>query len=100
MNLYKAKTFILVHLMSNRLAQCVKAPVMHENGSANEILGGIDAMKLKPSMTLFHLATRGEEAVFKKVLWTSSMVGSTALHSRENKHGLKAPAGRLQDCGC
>ena len=54
--------------MSYRLAQCVKAPVMHENGSANEILGGMDAMKLKPSMTLFHLATRGEEAVFKKVL--------------------------------
>mgnify|MGYP001310308958 FL=1 len=41
---------------------------MHENGSANEILGGIDAMKLKASMALFHLATRGEEAVFKKVL--------------------------------
>ena len=50
------------------MAQCVKAPVMHENGSANEILGGIDAMKLKASMSLFHLATRGEEAVFKKVL--------------------------------
>ena len=41
---------------------------MHENGSANEILGGIDAMKLKASMPLFHLATREEEAVFKKVL--------------------------------
>ncbi|MED5586701.1 MAG: DUF1810 family protein [Verrucomicrobiota bacterium] len=31
-------------------------------------MGDTDAMKLKSSMTLFHLAARGEEAVFKKVL--------------------------------
>ena len=86
--------------MSYRLAQCVKAPVMHENGSANEILGGIDAMKLKASMTLFHLATRGEDAVFKKVLEPVPWWAALPYTAGENKHGLKAPAGRLQDCGC
>ena len=63
--------------MSNRLAQCVKVPVMHENGSADEIPGDTDAMKLKSSMTLFHLA-KGGKRLFSIKCWTRSMVVSTA----------------------
>jgi uncharacterized protein (DUF1810 family) len=36
-----------------RLAECAQALLSHEGLSAAEILGGIDAMKLRSSMTLF-----------------------------------------------
>ena len=67
-DLDEARQFILHPLLSDRLIQCAKALPVHGNGSADEIPGDTDAMKLKSSMTLFHLAKGGEEAVFNKVL--------------------------------
>ncbi|MCH2061409.1 MAG: DUF1810 domain-containing protein [Verrucomicrobiales bacterium] len=67
-DLDEARQFILHPLLSDRLVQCAKALLVHGDVSASDILGDTDAMKLKSSMTLFHLAARGEEAVFKKVL--------------------------------
>jgi len=36
--------------------------------TAESIMGGIDALKLRSSMTLFHLASDGSESVFQRVL--------------------------------
>jgi uncharacterized protein (DUF1810 family) len=41
----------------------------HEPGmTAAAILGDVDAVKLRSSMTLFHLASDGSESVFQRVL--------------------------------
>jgi uncharacterized protein (DUF1810 family) len=46
--------FYLAHpLLGARLRECTEAVLAHRGRSAEAIFGGIDAMKLKSSMTLF-----------------------------------------------
>ena len=49
--------FYLAHpLLGARLSECVDAVLGHRGRSAESILGVVDAMKLKSSMTLFEAA--------------------------------------------
>ena len=67
-DLDEAKRFMRHPVLSCRLIACAKALMAHENVSAKDILGDVDALKLKSSMTLFDQAIQGEEPVFTEVL--------------------------------
>jgi uncharacterized protein (DUF1810 family) len=54
-------------VLGPRLVECSEALLAHSGISAREILGGIDAAKLRSSMTLF-AAVAPEQPVFQRVL--------------------------------
>jgi len=54
-------------VLGPRLVECARALLEHEDRSATEIMGGIDATKLRSSMTLF-AAVAPEEPAFRQVL--------------------------------
>ena len=54
-------------LLGPRLLACAEAILAHRGVSAEAILGGVDAMKLKSSMTLFE-AVAADPAPFASVL--------------------------------
>lgn len=53
--------------LKSRLVEITEAILRVENRTAHEILGGPDDLKLKSSMTLFHLI-QDEKDLFQKVL--------------------------------
>ena len=66
-NLSEAKMYLENEYLHNNLLTICQALLDLETSNAEEILGWIDAMKLKSSMTLFTLA-KPEEPIFKNVL--------------------------------
>jgi uncharacterized protein (DUF1810 family) len=54
-------------VLGPRLRECAAIVLATQGRSAEEIFGGIDAVKLRSSMTLFHRAAP-DEAVFPEVL--------------------------------
>jgi uncharacterized protein (DUF1810 family) len=54
-------------VLGPRLLECAHIMANQQTGSAEQILGGIDAQKLRSSMTLF-LRAQPSEPVFQKVL--------------------------------
>ena len=66
-SLAEARAYLDHHVLGPRLLECALALTTHAGRSASDILGGIDAQKLRSSMTLFLRATPGE-TVFKTVL--------------------------------
>lgn len=64
----EAKCYLAQPILSARLVACCEAILLHKDKSALRILGDIDAMKLKSSMTLFALASDEENSVFHQVL--------------------------------
>ncbi len=83
-SLEEARAYLEHPVLGPRLMECAEALLTHEGTSAEAILGGIDAVKLRSSMTLFsraanlaspqkHLLKRsfrglGEFEVFQQVL--------------------------------
>jgi uncharacterized protein (DUF1810 family) len=65
-SLDEARTYLEHPVLGPRLVECSEALLSHEGKSAEEILGGIDATKLRSSMTLFAQAASAE--VFQQVL--------------------------------
>ena len=65
-SLAEARAFLAHPILGPRLLECAAA-VLDAAGSAEEILGPIDAVKLRSSMTLFHRAAP-EEPTFRAVL--------------------------------
>ena len=63
----EAKAYLAHPLLGPRLIDCCKAILKHKNKTAKEILGNIDAVKLRSSMTLF-AAVSEENSLFHKVL--------------------------------
>jgi uncharacterized protein (DUF1810 family) len=63
----EARAYVDHPLLGPRLVECAEALLQHEGGSATEILGGIDAVKLRSSMTLF-AGVAPEQSVFRQVL--------------------------------
>ena len=63
----EARAYLDHPVLGPRLRECAAALTAHIGLTADEILGGTDAMKLRSSMTLFSLAAPGEE-VFGEVL--------------------------------
>jgi uncharacterized protein (DUF1810 family) len=63
----KARLYLDHSLLGPRLRECASALLGHRHESAEAILGAIDAMKLRSSMTLFE-AAGGESALFGQCL--------------------------------
>jgi len=63
----EARAYLAHPLLGSRLCACAAALLAHRARSAEAILGPVDAMKLKSSMTLFE-AVAGEPAPFAAVL--------------------------------
>jgi len=66
-SLDEARAYLAHPVLGPRLREAAAAVRDSPGPSAEAIFGGIDAMKLRSSMTLFHRAAPGE-AVFREVL--------------------------------
>jgi uncharacterized protein (DUF1810 family) len=66
-SLDEARAYLAHPVLGPRLRECVAALLEHPDRSAEQVLGGIDALKLRSSMTLFARAAPGEP-VFQQVL--------------------------------
>lgn len=63
----EARAYLDHPVLGPRLVECGEALLEHEDKSAEKILGGIDAAKLRSSMTLF-AGVAPEQPVFQRVL--------------------------------
>jgi uncharacterized protein (DUF1810 family) len=63
----EARAYLDHPLLGPRLVECAEALLAHDDIAAREILGEIDAVKLRSSMTLF-TAVAPEQPVFQRVL--------------------------------
>ena len=66
-SLDEARGYLAHPVLGPRLRECAAALLAHADRSAEDMLGGIDAVKLRSSMTLFHRADPGEQ-IFTQVL--------------------------------
>jgi uncharacterized protein (DUF1810 family) len=66
-SLEEAKAYLRHPVLGARLVECTRVVAGTDGASAEEIFGGIDALKLRSSMTLFMRAT-SEEPLFGQVL--------------------------------
>jgi uncharacterized protein (DUF1810 family) len=66
-SLEQARDYLAHPVLGPRLRACTAALLTHTDRSAEQVLGGIDALKLRSSMTLFARADPGEPA-FQAVL--------------------------------
>ena len=66
-SLEEASAYLAHPVLGPRLVECANAVVQHGDRSAEQIFGGIDAVKLRSSMTLFARAEPAEP-VFARVL--------------------------------
>ena len=66
-SLAEARAYLEHPVLGARLRECAAAVLVAPGPTAEEILGGIDAVKLRSSMTLFHRAAP-DEAIFSRVL--------------------------------
>ena len=55
-SLEEARAYVEHPILGPRLEECARALLQRAGASARDIFGGIDAMKLRSSMTLFHRA--------------------------------------------
>jgi uncharacterized protein (DUF1810 family) len=63
----EARAYLDHPVLGPRLVACAEALLEHEGKSATEIMGGIDTVKLRSSMTLF-AAVAPEQPAFQRVL--------------------------------
>jgi uncharacterized protein (DUF1810 family) len=66
-SLDEARAYLAHPVLGSRLRECAAALLAVEGRSAEQILGGVDAMKVRSSMTLFHRAAP-DQPVFGLVL--------------------------------
>lgn len=66
-SLDEAAAYLAHPVLGPRLRECAAAVLSVRSRSATEIMGSIDAMKLRSSMTLFHRAAP-DEPLFREVL--------------------------------
>lgn len=67
-DLAEARAYLAHPLLSARLFESAEALLAHRGKDIVAILGGIDAMKLRSSMTLFEVAAEGAEPRFAAIL--------------------------------
>ena len=66
-SLAEARAYLAHSVLGPRLVECASVVAATSGRTAEQIFGGIDAMKLRSSMTLFHRAAP-DEPVFTQVL--------------------------------
>jgi uncharacterized protein (DUF1810 family) len=62
-----AQAYLAHPVLGPRLIECAEIVVSHQGLSAQQIFGGIDAIKLRSSMTLFARADP-DQAIFQQVI--------------------------------
>jgi len=66
-SLAEARAYLAHPVLGSRLRECASALLSVPGRTAEQILGGIDALKVRSSMTLFHRAAP-DEPLFSQVL--------------------------------
>ena len=66
-DLSEAQAYLAHPVLGPRLIECAEILVSHQGLSAQQIFGGIDAIKLRSSMTLFARADP-DQAIFRQVI--------------------------------
>ena len=66
-SLEEARAYLAHPILGTRLIQCTNGLLYHDGLTAEQILGPVDALKLRSSMTLFAAASEGEY-IFQAVL--------------------------------
>jgi uncharacterized protein (DUF1810 family) len=66
-DLSEAQVYLAHPVLGPRLIECAEIVASHQGLSARQIFGGIDAVKLRSSMTLFAHADP-DQAIFKQVI--------------------------------
>ena len=66
-DLTEARAYLAHPVLGRRLLECAQIVAAHQGLSAEHIFGGIDAIKLRSSMTLFARADP-DEAIFRRVI--------------------------------
>jgi uncharacterized protein (DUF1810 family) len=66
-DLAEAQAYLAHPVLGPRLIECAEIVASHQGLSAQQIFGGIDAIKLRSSMTLFAHADP-DQAIFKEVI--------------------------------
>jgi uncharacterized protein (DUF1810 family) len=66
-SLDEARAYLQHPVLGPRLHECAEAMLSNTEATAQQVLGDIDAMKLRSSMTLFQLAAP-QESVFGRVI--------------------------------
>lgn len=66
----EARAYLAHPLLGARLVESAQALLPHRDRAIDRILGSIDAMKLRSSMTLFEAASDGREPTFAALLDT------------------------------
>jgi uncharacterized protein (DUF1810 family) len=66
-DLAEARAYLAHPVLGPRLVECAELVASHQGLSAQQIFGGIDAIKLRSSMTLFAQANP-DQAIFKQVI--------------------------------
>jgi len=66
-DLSEAQAYLAHPVLGPRLIECAEILVSHQGLSAQQIFGGIDAIKLRSSMTLFARADP-DQAIFQQVI--------------------------------
>lgn len=66
-DLSEAQAYLAHPVLGPRLIECAEIVVSHQGLSAQQIFGGIDAIKLRSSMTLFARADP-DQATFQQVI--------------------------------
>ena len=66
-SLEEARAYLAHPLLGPRLRECAETVLSVQGRTAEEILGSIDAVKLRSSMTLFHRAAP-DEPVYREVV--------------------------------
>ena len=61
-SLPEARDYLAHPVLGRRLRECTAAVLTHADGTAEQVFGGIDALKLRSSMTLFARAEPAEPA--------------------------------------
>ena len=86
-SLDEAKEYLNHPILKERLFEITQALLEHQDKTASEILGGIDALKLKSSMTLFHLADP-DNPLFIKVIhqYFQGNLDESTLHILKATH--------------
>ena len=63
----EARAYLEHPVLAPRLVECCEALLVHRGRDAVDILGSIDAVKVRSSMTLFHRADP-DAAAFRRIL--------------------------------
>ncbi|PXA93917.1 DUF1810 domain-containing protein [Nostoc sp. 3335mG] len=69
-DLAEAQTYLAHPMLGARLIESAQALLPHRDRAIDRILGSIDAVKLRSSMTLFESASLSKEPVFAAILHT------------------------------